>query len=80
MTFFPWYNNKHLHSGIDYVTPEQCHSGLRDQIVSRRKADLKNQQRFRKEVNHQKQKILTDSLNPVILNLNRKPSCSVINL
>lgn len=79
-TFFRWYNKKHLHSGIDYVTPEQCHSGLRDQIVSRRKTDLKNQQRFRKEVNHQKQKILTDSLNPVILNINRKPPCSVIDL
>jgi putative transposase len=78
--FFPWYNEEHLHSGIDYVTPAQCHSGLREQIVSRRKADLKNQQRLRKEVNRQNQNILTDSLNPVILNLNRKPPCSVINL
>jgi transposase InsO family protein len=78
--FFPWYNKEHLHSGIDYVTPEQCHLGLREQIVSRRKADLKKKQHFRKEVNQQNQKILTDSLNPVRLNLNQKPPCSVINL
>ena len=39
--YFPWYNTEHLHSGIDYVAPDQCHQGLRDQIVFRRKTDLK---------------------------------------
>ena len=79
--YFPWYNTEHLHSGIDYVTPEQCHRGLRDQIVARRKADLDNQRRFRKEVNRQKQNILTDNMNPlIILNLNQISACSVINL
>ncbi len=78
--YFPWYNTKHLHSGIDYVTPEQCHRGFRQQIVARRKADLDNHRRFRKEVNRQKQKALTDSMNPLMLNLKQLSTCSVINL
>ncbi len=80
ISYFPWYNTEHLHSGIDYVTPDQCHSGLRDLIVARRRADLNNQRRFRKEVNRQKQNNLTDDINPLILNLNQMSSCSVINL
>lgn len=32
--YFPWYNEKHYHSAIDYVTPEQCHQDLREIIVS----------------------------------------------
>jgi putative transposase len=39
-SYFHWYNNEHLHSGIDYVTPEQCHRGLKNQIVAERKAKL----------------------------------------
>jgi len=78
-SYFAWYNTEHLHSGIDYVTPEQCHRGLRDQIVSRRKADLNNQRRFRKEVNRQKENVLTHDMNPLILNLNQISACSVIN-
>jgi putative transposase len=49
--FFTWYNNVHYHSGIDYVTPDQCHRGLKDSIVARRKTNHQNQQDFRKEVN-----------------------------
>jgi putative transposase len=49
--YFQWYNTEHLHSGIDYVTPEQCHLGLRDQIVSRRRAKLDSQRQSRKQVN-----------------------------
>jgi transposase InsO family protein len=49
--FFAWYNTEHYHSGIDYVTPDQCHRGLRDKIVSQRRADLTNQRNLRKEVN-----------------------------
>jgi transposase InsO family protein len=49
--FFAWYNNEHYHCGIDYVTPDQCHRGLRDQIVSQRKASLVRQRNLRKEVN-----------------------------
>jgi putative transposase len=54
--YFPWYNTEHLHSGIDYVTPEQCHLGLRDQIVSERKAKLDEQRRLRKQVNRRSRK------------------------
>ena len=78
--YFPWYNTEHLHSGIDYVAPEQCHRGLRDQIVAHRKADLDNQRHFRKEVNRQNQNILTEDLKTLILNLNQMSACSVINL
>ena len=78
--YFTWYNKEHLHSGIDYVAPEQCHQNLRDQIVARRKADLNNQRLFRKEVNRQKQNILTENLKPIILNFNQMTACSVINL
>ena len=49
--YFHWYNTEHLHSGIDYVTPEQCHLGLREQIVSERRAKLDSQRRLRKQVN-----------------------------
>ena len=36
-------------------------------ICARRKADLDNQRRFRKEVNRQKQNILTDNMNQLII-------------
>jgi putative transposase len=49
--FFSWYNTEHYHSGIDYVTPDQCHRGLRDQIISQRRASLAMQRNLRKEVN-----------------------------
>ena len=49
--YFRWYNTEHLHSGIDYVTPDQCHRGLRNQIVAERKKKLAAQQQLRKAVN-----------------------------
>ena len=49
--YLKWYDTEHLHSGIDYVTPEQCHLGLRDQIVAERRAKLNRQRRLRKQVN-----------------------------
>ena len=49
--FFAWYNSEHYHCGIDYVTPDLCHRGLRDQIVSLRRAGLAKQRNLRKEVN-----------------------------
>jgi putative transposase len=51
-SYFHWYNNEHLHSGIDYVTPEQCHRGLKDQIVAERKTKLGHQRQWRKLVNN----------------------------
>jgi len=75
--FFPWYNTEHYHSGIDYVTPDQCHLGLREKIVSDRKTKLTNQQKVRKEVNRQKL-VLTDISALVYDHLINPMTCSVI--
>ena len=55
--FFDWYNRKHRHSGIGFLTPEQVHYGLTDKIISRREAVLmaafnENSRRFRGRVPH----------------------------
>ena len=76
--YFPWYNTEHLHSGIDYVTPDQCHQGLRDQIVFCRKTDLKNQRLFRKKANRQKENFLTQNLKTLNLNFNQIRSCQLV--
>lgn len=36
--FVDWYNNEHRHSGINYVTPQQRHNGLADEVLANRKA------------------------------------------
>lgn len=36
--FVNWYNNKHHHSGLKFVTPAQRHEGLDSDILSKRKA------------------------------------------
>jgi putative transposase len=76
--YFPWYNTEHLHSSIDYVTPGQCHLGLRDKIVSHRKIDLKNQRLYRKKMNRQKKNILTQNLKPINCNFNQIYSCRLV--
>ena len=76
--FFQWYNREHLHSGIDYVTPDQCHNGLRETIVTRRKENFKQQRHLRKEVNRQYQNSLTMNPENLILNLNHFTACSVM--
>jgi len=76
--YFPWYNKEHVHSGIDYVTPEQCHNGLKEIIVSRRKEHFKQQQHLRKEVNRAHQNALTSNPENLILNLNHFTACSVM--
>ena len=76
--YFPWYNTEHLHYGIDYVTPDQCHQGLRDQIVFRRKTDLKSQRFLRKKMNRQKQSFLTQDVKPITLNFNQIRSCQLV--
>jgi putative transposase len=76
--YFRWYNTEHLHSGIDYVTPEQCHQGLRNYIVSVRQTKLTEQRRKRKEVN--RLKILgSDNSESLVFNPNDSLTCSVIN-
>ena len=76
--YFNWYNNAHLHSGIDYVTPDQCHNGLRESIVSLRREKLMKQRIYRKEVNRVSQNVLTNNLENLILNINPISTCSVM--
>lgn len=53
--YFTWYDTEHYHSGIDYVTPQQAHDGLRPGIVEQRRVK-KLAQRRRRRVENQKQK------------------------
>jgi transposase InsO family protein len=76
--YFPWYNKEHSHSGIDFVTPEQCHNGLREVIVARRKENFKKQQHLRKEVNRLYQNVLTSNPENLIVNLNYLTAGSVM--
>jgi len=78
--YFPWYNYEHFHSGIDYVTPEQCHNGLREGIVARRKEHFKQHQHLRKEVNRLHQNALTSNPETLLVNRNHFTACSVMNL
>jgi putative transposase len=53
--FVDWYNNKHLHSGIKFVTPSSRHDGEDAAILERRKqvyveAKLKNPNRWSKDI------------------------------
>ena len=77
--YFPWYNTEHYHSGIDYVTPEQCHRGLREEIVLQRNAKLEKQRRLRKEVNRTRSDALTQKETGVIISPDQMMMCSVIN-
>jgi putative transposase len=75
--YFPWYNKEHLHSGIDYVTPDQCHNGLKERIVSLRMKKLKKQRELRKEVNRVSQNVLTKYQENLML-INTISTCSVM--
>ncbi len=49
--FFPWYNEKHRHSGLAYLTPKQVHSGTYVSVLKKRQAALhaayrRNPERF----------------------------------
>ncbi len=52
--YFRWYDTEHYHSGIDFVTPEQAHNGLRQAIVEERRAKAFSQRRRRREENQKK--------------------------
>jgi transposase InsO family protein len=75
--FFAWYNTEHYHCGIDYVTPDQCHRGLRDKIVSQRRANLAKQRNLRKEVN-QSISALTNYSTNIYNDQTNLMTCSVI--
>jgi putative transposase len=49
--YFTWYDTEHYHSGIDYVTPQQAHDGLRPGIVEQRRVKKLAQRRRRREEN-----------------------------
>jgi len=49
--YVPWYNHEHYHSGIDYVTPHQAHTGQRAAIVEERQRHIHQQRLRRKEQN-----------------------------
>lgn len=53
--YFTWYDTEHYHSGIDYVTPQQAHQGLRQKIVDQRRVKKLSQRGRRREEN-QRQK------------------------
>lgn len=49
--FFPWYNEKHSHSGLAYLTPQQVHMGTYVRVLEKRQAALdaayaRNPERF----------------------------------
>jgi transposase InsO family protein len=66
--FVEWYNNKHLHSGIKFVTPSSRHEGEDIAILRRRKmvyetAKINNPNRWSKKTrnwNHEKNVYLND--------------------
>ena len=60
--YFTWYDTGHYHSGIDYVTPQQAHDGLRPGIVEQRRLKKLAQCRRRREEN-QNQKTGTAKTN-----------------
>ncbi len=37
LAFIAWYNGKHRHSSIGFVTPNQRHSGQSDQLLAKRR-------------------------------------------
>ena len=40
ITFFPWYNNVHRHSGVALYTPSDVHYGRAQEIQQRRQSTL----------------------------------------
>jgi len=78
--YFNWYNTEHYHCGIDYVTPDQAHMGLRNEIVSQRKEKLLNQRILRKEVNQNLYNLPKKTESEIISLTNRSQSYSVIHL
>jgi len=75
--YFTWYDTEHYHSGIDYVTPQQAHDGLRPTILEHRRVKKLAQRNRRREENkkpaHQKQTIPNNDrlLRSVIIRLLR---------
>lgn len=55
--YFPWYNTQHYHSALDYVTPDQAHTGQRSQVVAQRQARMAQARAYRKEANRSQHRL-----------------------
>jgi transposase InsO family protein len=79
-SYYRWYNEQHYHSGIDYVTPDQAHQGLRESIVQERNRKLSQHRQWRKNVNSglvmDPQEVQKQLLKPI----NQSEPCSIIRL
>ena len=53
--FVGWYNNKHYHSGIKFVTPMQRHTGEDVEILVNRQAIMRNPERWSGEIRNWEQ-------------------------
>ena len=67
--YFDWYNHEHYHSGIDYVTPVQAHTGLRGKIVARRLSQQQAQRLRRRLANQKSSRQKTRNHNPIAASL-----------
>jgi transposase InsO family protein len=67
--YFDWYNRAHYHSGIDYVTPLQAHTGLRGKIVARRLSQQRAQRLRRRLANQKSSRQKTKNHNPIAASL-----------
>lgn len=67
--YFDWYNHEHYHSGIDYVTPVQAHTGLRGKIVARRLRQQRAQRLRRRLANQKSSRQKTRNHNPIAASL-----------
>ena len=67
--YFDWYNSEHYHSGIDYVTPLQAHTGLREKIVARRLSQQRAQRLRRRLANQKSSRQKTRNHNPIAASL-----------
>lgn len=74
--YFDWFNNHHYHSGINYVTPNQAHDGLMDQILAQRQIQQQQQCWRRREKNIRKQ---NETENQHQQKAQPSRTCSVIN-
>lgn len=65
--FVTWYNTEHLHSGIKFVTPEDRHGGLSDEILAKRK-EVYEQARRKNPSRWSRQTRNWDPVQSVVLN------------
>lgn len=55
-SYYDWYNNKHRHSGICYITPKDCYDGKGEELMANRNRIM---EKFYER--HSKQKALAEA-------------------